>query len=266
LRAFAQWSKNAQVNFVEGTGANAARTIQVMFASGAHGDSYPFDGPGGVLAHTYYPSPPNPEPIAGDMHLDAGERWQVGADIDLFSVVQHETGHALGFGHTDSPNSVMYPYYRFGAHLSAGDIAGAQALYGTRDPDVAPPVSPPDPPPVAPPLDPPPTPPVTPPTPPVTPPTGPVDSTAPSLAITWPASTIFATADATISLFGNASDDAGVVRVTWLSSTGALGDAQGTGSWAARAIPLLRGNNIITVSAYDAAGNMAWRSLTVVRQ
>ena len=130
LRAFAQWSKYAQVNFVAGTSANGLRTVQVMFASGAHGDAYPFDGPGGVLAHTYYPSPPNPEPIAGDMHLDADERWQVGADIDLFSVVQHETGHALGFGHTDSPNSVMYPYYRFGAHLSAGDIAGVQALYG----------------------------------------------------------------------------------------------------------------------------------------
>ncbi len=116
LRAFAQWSGNAQVNFVEGSSANGLRTVQVLFASGAHGDPYPFDGPGGVLAHTYYPSPPNPEAIAGDMHLDADERWQVGADIDVFSVVQHETGHALGFGHTDNPNSVMYPYYRFGAH------------------------------------------------------------------------------------------------------------------------------------------------------
>jgi hypothetical protein len=264
LRAFAQWSKNAQVNFVEGASATALRTVQVTFAGGAHGDSYPFDGPGGVLAHTYYPSPPNPEPIAGDMHLDADERWQVSADIDLFSVVQHETGHALGFGHNDNPNSVMYPYYRFGSHLSADDIAGVQALYGARNSDVAPPVIPPVlQPPVTPPLDPGPTPPVTPP---VTPPTSPVDTTPPSLHITWPASTIFATSDATISLFGNASDGTGVARVSWSSSTGALGDAQGTGSWAARAVPLLRGNNIITVRAYDAAGNMAWRSMMVVRQ
>jgi hypothetical protein len=56
------------------------------------------------------------------------------------------------------------------------------------------------------------------------------------------------------------------VGVTWLNSTGSLGDAKGTSSWVAAAIPLLRGNNSITVRVYDAAGNMAWRSLMVVRQ
>ena len=30
----------------------------------------------------------------------------------------------VGLGHTDDPNSVMYPYYRFGAVLSDDDIAG----------------------------------------------------------------------------------------------------------------------------------------------
>jgi hypothetical protein len=78
------------------------------------------------------------------MHLDADERWQAGPNVDLFSVVLHETGHALGFGHTDDPNSVMYPYYRFGVQLSPDDIAGAQSLYGVRDTPVAsPPETPP---------------------------------------------------------------------------------------------------------------------------
>ncbi len=103
-------------------------------------------------------------------------------------------------------------------------------------------------------------------TPPVTPAPPTSDTTPPSLAITWPASSIFATSDATITLFGIASDSIGVVRVSWQSSTGALGDANGTGSWVATAISLLQGNNLITVRAYDAAGNMAWRSLMVVRQ
>lgn len=44
-----------------------------MFASRNHGDAYPFDGAGKVLAHTFYPAPPNAETLAGDMHLDADE-------------------------------------------------------------------------------------------------------------------------------------------------------------------------------------------------
>jgi len=55
-----------------------------------------------VLAHTFYPSPPNPEPIAGDVHLDDDEEWVIGSDlsvrsVDLFSVSLHELGHALGW-------------------------------------------------------------------------------------------------------------------------------------------------------------------------
>ena len=133
LRAFNEWSKAANVNFTAGTNAQASRTMNILFARGPHGDAYPFDGPGGVLAHTFYPAPANPEPIAGDMHLDDDERWQVGANTDLFSAVLHETGHALGLMHTDNPADVMYPYYRLQTHLGAGDIAVVQAMYGTRD-------------------------------------------------------------------------------------------------------------------------------------
>ena len=84
----------------------------------------------GTLAHTFYPSPPNPEPIAGDMHLDADESWRIGTGIDLFTVVLHEAGHALGLGHSDQPGAVMYPYYRFAYGLTSDDIAGIQDLYG----------------------------------------------------------------------------------------------------------------------------------------
>jgi hypothetical protein len=37
-------------------------------------------------------------------------------------------------------------------------------------------------------------------------------------------------------------------------------------TWVARSIPLLYGNNVITIRAFDAAGNSSWRSVTVVRR
>jgi len=86
------------VTFQPGASVAAARTVVVKFASGAHGDAYPFDGPGGVLAHTFYPVPVNPETIAGDMHLDADEAWHVGSDIAIYSVALHEAGHAVVAG------------------------------------------------------------------------------------------------------------------------------------------------------------------------
>ncbi|PYT34847.1 MAG: hypothetical protein DMG58_03790 [Acidobacteria bacterium] len=376
LRAFNEWSKAANVNFTAGTNAQASRTMNILFARGPHGDAYPFDGPGGVLAHTFYPAPANPEPIAGDMHLDDDERWQVGANTDLFSAVLHETGHALGLMHTDNPADVMYPYYRLQTHLGAGDIAVVQAMYGTRDGSApAQPPAPPSlplfltiensadtttttapsisfsgtasggtgpvrvawrtstgltgaatgsaswnipavplniggnqititatdaasdtvsqllsvmrqqPPTAAPPTNPaPPTKPTIPtspaptpapaaPTTPATPvlptpqpPRSPGDRTPPWLLITYPGSSIIATSASAISLQGLAADNVGVTWVTWKTSTGTSGRAIGTMNWVAGSIPLLYGNNVVTIRAFDAAGNSSWRCVTVVRR
>ncbi len=129
LRAFAQWTKIVNVTFQPTTVANMTRSISIEFASGAHGDAYAFDGPGGVLAHTFYPAPINTESIAGDMHFDADEAWGVGSDTDVYTVALHEIGHALGLSHSDNPGDVMYPYYHRGAPLSKNDIGAALELY-----------------------------------------------------------------------------------------------------------------------------------------
>lgn len=251
-RAFREWARFANISFSEGNQA-AARSIDVLFTSGAHGDAYPFDGPGGVLAHTFYPAPLNTEPVAGDMHFDAGENWHIGAAIDVFTVALHEAGHALGLGHSDNPGSVMYPYYRFATGLTSDDIAGIRNLYGAAG-AAQPPAGTPG----------------TPSTP-VTPtpgqpagPSGGKDVSPPSLQIVSPGSTIVNTSAATITLSGTANDNVGVTAVKWTTSTGSSGTASGTAAWSAT-VPLLVGNNMVTVRAYDAAGNSRWRALTAVR-
>ena len=115
LRALNQWTSYAPLQFAPQTSPAAPQTVNVWFASGDHGDGYPFTSE--ILAHTFYPS--SPEPIAGDMHLNMDEPWHSGSNIDVYTVALHEAGHALGLGHSDQPGAIMYPYYRR-ARISKG--------------------------------------------------------------------------------------------------------------------------------------------------
>lgn len=331
-RAMAEWSKVAAVTWRAGTNPTGIATVNILFAAYTHGDGYPFDGPGGALAHTFYPAPPNPEPLAGDMHFDDSESWHVGANTDLFSVALHELGHALGLGHSDDPTAVMYPYYKMVTTLAAPDKAAILTLYAAQTSTV---VSPPpgsalsltvngvassttassvslsgtaagraseisviwsssggasgvaagsasawsisnvalavgantilvtaisggnqmsksiivtrqtvsSPGPGA---------------------GGGTDTTPPSLIITSPSSTTLATTAESVTIAGTAGDNVGVALVSWATNFGQAGVASGTTAWSA-AIPLIIGNNSVTVRAADAAGNVSWRSVVITR-
>jgi Matrixin len=331
LRALDTWSRITNVVFSPAASATAARTILVEFASGAHGDPYPFDSLGTVVAHTFYPAPGNPESIAGDMHLNAAENWHDGGgDVDVYTVALHEAGHALGLTHTDNPGDVMYPYYQVGKTLSAHDIGAVQALYGALNSVTAATIA----------------------TPSalslelnsialpgqatvisisgtvtggtglpsvqwqsdkgysgkatmgsagswsatgvtlatgentltvtafdsaqhtstqsavvnVLPATTTQGSAPISISITSPSAAVVTSTGSGISLGGKASGGSGVTKVTWQTSGGAAGTANGVGPWVAPIVPLLTGTNTIIVRAFGASGASAWASVVVVRQ
>jgi hypothetical protein len=97
------------------------------------------------------------------------------------------------------------------------------------------------------------------------PPSGPSDTTAPTVTITGPTgSGSFSTTSTTVALSGSASDNVGVVSVSWSNqANGASGSAVGTTSWSVPAVTLAQGVNQIVVTARDAAGNAGAANLSV---
>jgi hypothetical protein len=131
--AFATWESASLLNFVDN--ATASADIEVLWGSGAHGDDYPFDGPGGVLAHAFYPQAYG-HPSEGDIHFDGSEMWSIAGheDVDVYTVALHEIGHALGLAHSEDPDAIMYPFYTGPrSELGTDDIEGILSLYAPVD-------------------------------------------------------------------------------------------------------------------------------------
>ncbi|XP_066492014.1 matrix metalloproteinase-28 [Tiliqua scincoides] len=126
--AFELWSNVSSLVFWEATGDSA--DIRLTFFHGDHNDGVDnaFDGPGGALAHAFFPR-------RGEAHFDNDERWSLdsGKGRNLFVVVAHEIGHTLGLEHSPVRNALMSPYYKkLGKDfvLSWDDILAIQNLYG----------------------------------------------------------------------------------------------------------------------------------------
>ena len=86
---------------------------------------------------------------------------------------------------------------------------------------------------------------------------------APVVRITTPTTaTTFSANAAALSLGGTASDNVGVRQVTWSNSLGGSGTATGTTNWSA-SIGLRKGSNLLTITARDAAGNLATDTISV---
>uniref|UniRef100_A0A7M4G0U8 Peptidase metallopeptidase domain-containing protein n=1 Tax=Crocodylus porosus TaxID=8502 RepID=A0A7M4G0U8_CROPO len=123
------WSDVSPLTFIPSSTGKA--DIMIRFARRAHGDSQPFDGPGGTVAHAFGPG----VGIGGDAHFDGDEKWSAEHNgINLYLVAAHEFGHSLGLPHSRNPASLMYPTYQKrrlqGSPLSFEDVHRIQTLYG----------------------------------------------------------------------------------------------------------------------------------------
>jgi hypothetical protein len=266
----AEWGSHAAITFTPTTQANANASIDISFPSGDHGDGFPFTPSGAVLAHTFYP-PPNPETIAGDMHVNYDEAWSVNGSLQLYPVMLHEMGHALGLGHSDDPGDVMYPYYQAKQHLASGDIQALLTLYAAPTQTVTPA---PTPTPTPTPSDPvlpyipvtPTTPgtPTTPATTPGTPATG--DTIPPLIQVYSPSMAATLTYEDSLTIEGFATDNVGVTRISWSNSAGGSGSTSVASPFVISGIALVPGVNRIWIQASDAAGNVGSAYLSVTKR
>ncbi|MCK6502487.1 matrixin family metalloprotease [Myxococcota bacterium] len=135
--AASKWATVSPLTFTMASTCTGA-DIEVLFASGDHGDGEPFDGKGGVLAHAWYPE----TTYSGDAHFDDDEDWtdeersSSASPRDLLTVALHEFGHSLGLKHSAETSAVMYKSYGGSRRdLTQDDIDGIQALYGESSGD-----------------------------------------------------------------------------------------------------------------------------------
>jgi len=128
-KAFNVWQDATGLTFEQRPSGSVH--IEIRFEKYEHGDGDPFDGPGGTLAHAYFPQ------YGGDIHVDDTEYWTISSyrGTNLLQTMTHELGHSLGLSHSDVRSAIMAPFYRGWdpfMKLDEDDVRAIQSLYGQK--------------------------------------------------------------------------------------------------------------------------------------
>lgn len=153
--AFDAWETIADINFTYVSPDDTTTVIDIDVSVGA------IDGAWNTVGQAFWSST-NSSVTSGSVLFDEAEDWAPNGnpgEVDFYAVALHEIGHVLGLAHYDSasgePKQIMNSSISVD-DLQSGDIAGAQALYGTGDGVTPPPPPPPEDPEAPPPPPPPP--------------------------------------------------------------------------------------------------------------
>jgi len=105
-KAFSLWGDVSGLRFTEKRYGPV--DIDIRFESYEHGDGDPFDGPGGTLAHAFFPQ------YGGVVHMDDTEKWTINTydGTNLLQTLTHEIGHSLGLSHPDVSDAIMAPFHK----------------------------------------------------------------------------------------------------------------------------------------------------------
>ncbi len=136
-RALATWAEAANLNFHQVTDDGSAwATFGQTQGDSRFGDIRLGSTPTAGLANAY--SPPfnaTGSTEGGDITLNASKTFYIGTSPDLYSVLLHESGHALGLDHSTAGTVLYGAITGVYPGLTADDIAGIRAIYGARLPD-----------------------------------------------------------------------------------------------------------------------------------